>query len=150
MILLTIDTSAASHAAAPTAIDLARRFEQPLRILLVIDGPLRHLLDQEAREQGTTVDDVAAAHLEAVAADARAAGIEVDVVHRHAVDAGPGITDAAAEPDIALVVMATHGRSGLSRFLTGSVTEYVIRHSTVPTVVVPVPDDARQGTEPSR
>jgi nucleotide-binding universal stress UspA family protein len=37
-----------------------------------------------------------------------------------------------------LVIMATHGRSGLRRALMGSVTEQVLRHSTSPVLVVPV------------
>lgn len=137
MILLTVDTSPASEAALPTAVELARRFDQPLRVLLVLDGPVRHHVDQLARERGSDVDTVATEIVEATASTAAAQGVEAHGVHRHAVDAGPGIVEAASDPDVALLVMATHGRSGISRFLAGSVTEYVIRHSPVPTVVVP-------------
>lgn len=37
-----------------------------------------------------------------------------------------------------LVVMGTHGRSGLSYLLLGSVSEYVIKHANVPVMVVPL------------
>lgn len=36
-----------------------------------------------------------------------------------------------------LIVMGTHGRSGIGRILTGSVAEYVIRHATIPVVITP-------------
>lgn len=37
----------------------------------------------------------------------------------------------------AMVVMGTHGRGSVKRFLMGSVAEYVLHHSTVPVVIVP-------------
>jgi nucleotide-binding universal stress UspA family protein len=43
----------------------------------------------------------------------------------------------AKEKGIDLIVMATHGRSGLSHLLLGSVAENVIRHSPVPTLIIP-------------
>jgi len=39
-----------------------------------------------------------------------------------------------------LIVMGTHGRSGLSYLLLGSVSEYVIKHTNVPVMVVPLRD----------
>jgi nucleotide-binding universal stress UspA family protein len=43
----------------------------------------------------------------------------------------------AKEKEIDLIIMATHGRSGLSHLLLGSVAENVIRHSPVPTLIIP-------------
>jgi universal stress protein A len=42
----------------------------------------------------------------------------------------------AKEEDIDLIIMATHGRSGLSHVLMGSVAEKVIQQSPVPVLVV--------------
>jgi len=36
-----------------------------------------------------------------------------------------------------LIVMGTHGRTGLLHLLVGSVSEYIIRHSKIPVMVVP-------------
>lgn len=36
------------------------------------------------------------------------------------------------------IVMGTHGRTGMSHFVTGSTAEYVIRHSVIPIIVVPM------------
>jgi nucleotide-binding universal stress UspA family protein len=43
----------------------------------------------------------------------------------------------AKEKGIDLIVMATHGRSGLSHLFIGSVAENVIRHSPIPTLIIP-------------
>jgi nucleotide-binding universal stress UspA family protein len=42
--------------------------------------------------------------------------------------------------DIDLIVMATQGREGLSRFMLGSVAEATIRQSSVPVLVIPQPE----------
>ncbi len=49
-----------------------------------------------------------------------------------------------------LIVMGTHGRTGLSRLLTGSVAEQVLRQAPCPvlTVKYPVPESARAGEAP--
>lgn len=46
------------------------------------------------------------------------------------------ILDVAAEVDADLVVMGTHGRSGLAHVVFGSVAEHVVRHSRVPVLTV--------------
>ncbi|MDD9369192.1 MAG: universal stress protein [Acidimicrobiales bacterium] len=138
MILLTLDTSSASEAAIPVGVDLARRFEQPLRLLLVIDGQLRHQFSELGRDRHATVDEVAAGYLAQVVDRIGETGAtSVEVAFRHGADAATAIIAASEDPEVALVVMATHGRSGISRVLTGSVTAEVIRSSPVPVVVVP-------------
>lgn len=52
----------------------------------------------------------------------------------------PSIVDYAANTDVDLVVMPTHGRKGLSRLLLGSTTERVVRESDVPVLTIG-PDD---------
>lgn len=51
-------------------------------------------------------------------------------------DAAREIVRVAEEEDVQLVVMATHGRSGLGRLLMGSVAEAVLRSATVPVMMV--------------
>ena len=49
-----------------------------------------------------------------------------------------GITDQARESGAGLIVMGTHGRSGLRRVIIGSVTEAVMRRAEVPVIAVPL------------
>jgi nucleotide-binding universal stress UspA family protein len=48
----------------------------------------------------------------------------------------PVIVDAALELSCQMIVMGTHGRSGLAHLLMGSVAEYVVRSSKVPVLTV--------------
>ena len=48
----------------------------------------------------------------------------------------PAIVDAALELNCQMIVMGTHGRSGLAHLLLGSVAEYVVRNSKVPVLAV--------------
>lgn len=47
------------------------------------------------------------------------------------------IINTANEWGADLIVMGTHGRTGLANMMVGSVTEYVIKHSSIPVMVVP-------------
>jgi nucleotide-binding universal stress UspA family protein len=50
------------------------------------------------------------------------------------------ILDFARDNGVDLIVMATHGRQGLSHLMLGSVAESVIRQASIPTLVVPYQD----------
>jgi nucleotide-binding universal stress UspA family protein len=52
---------------------------------------------------------------------------------------GDLILDAARSNDSDLIVMGTHGRSGVKRVLLGSVAEHVVRHADCPVVTVHAP-----------
>ncbi|HEY8947041.1 MAG TPA: universal stress protein, partial [Polyangiaceae bacterium] len=51
-------------------------------------------------------------------------------------DAGKEILAAASEGEADLIVVGTHGETGVWRLLLGSVAEYVVRHSAVPVLSV--------------
>jgi nucleotide-binding universal stress UspA family protein len=57
------------------------------------------------------------------------------------------IVDFAVERGCDVVVMGTHGRSGVDRLLLGSVAERVVRSSPVPVLTVRVTDDHGTGAE---
>jgi universal stress protein A len=59
---------------------------------------------------------------------------------RKLVDAGEAygaILDCADNEQVDLIVMSSHGRSGLSRMLIGSVTDKILRGASCPVLVVP-------------
>jgi nucleotide-binding universal stress UspA family protein len=62
-------------------------------------------------------------------------GLKVDSHVRYGNDAEE-ILDHAAQKDIDMIAMTTHGRSGVKRFLIGSVAEKVLRHSPKPIFLV--------------
>jgi nucleotide-binding universal stress UspA family protein len=69
----------------------------------------------------------------------RAAGIRVKTLVHENPDASEGIVQAIRRIGPDLVVMCSHGRSGVSRAVLGSVAEAVVRQAPVPVVVVPPP-----------
>ena len=46
------------------------------------------------------------------------------------------ILEISKQDDIDLIAMSTHGRSGIGRWLLGSVTEKVVRHSDIPVLLL--------------
>jgi nucleotide-binding universal stress UspA family protein len=57
------------------------------------------------------------------------------------------IVERARQIGVDLIVMTTHGRSGLGRLIMGSVTEAVLRHTPCPVLVVRVSGDEPTATE---
>jgi nucleotide-binding universal stress UspA family protein len=65
----------------------------------------------------------------------KAKGFTVESHVRYGDEAGE-ILDHAAQKDIDLIAMSTHGRSGVKRWLLGSVAEKLLRHATKPIFLV--------------
>jgi len=74
-------------------------------------------------------------YLKKVEEKLKAKGFNVDSHVRYGMDADE-ILDHAAQKEIDMVAMTTHGRSGVKRFLLGSVAEKVLRHSPKPIFLV--------------
>jgi nucleotide-binding universal stress UspA family protein len=71
----------------------------------------------------------------------KGASIKVKVSVGHAADE---IIKAADEINVDLIAMSTHGRSGLSRWAFGSVTDRVLRGGNKPVLVVRAPKEAQK------
>ena len=65
-------------------------------------------------------------------------GLDVDEVIVHG-DAAAEIVRVAAEREVDLIVVSSHGRTGLGRILFGSTAEAVVRHASCPVLVVKPP-----------
>jgi nucleotide-binding universal stress UspA family protein len=83
---------------------------------------------KHAREHATSI-------LDGIANEAKAAGVQFEtlqVIQDHPYEA---IVATAKEKGCDLIVMASHGRSGLAAVLLGSVTTKVLTHTTIPVLV---------------
>lgn len=76
-------------------------------------------------------------HLEVVAKEYDVSGAKLSVQEG---DAAESICRLAAADDVAMVVLTSHGRSGLGRWLLGSVTNQVVRACTKPVLIVKAQD----------
>jgi nucleotide-binding universal stress UspA family protein len=90
-----------------------------------------HLYEEMVDKAAQTAD----AYLEDVAQPLRAQGIPVQTLTEQGV-AAPTLIDLLARLQIGLIVMTTHGRSGMARFALGSVADALVRESHVPVLLL--------------
>ncbi|WP_435097988.1 universal stress protein [Halorubrum sp. N11] len=139
-ILVPTDGSPASDAAIEHAIDLARHYDARLHALYVVDGAAYSTLEAGAEVVVEALESEGREATDRVADAADAAGVDCETVVTTGT-AYQSIRDYVDETDIDVIVMGTHGRKGLDRYLLGSVTERVVRTSDVPVLTVRQPAD---------
>ncbi|ELZ35572.1 universal stress protein [Halorubrum tebenquichense] len=139
-ILVPTDGSPASDAAIEHAIDLADRYDARLHALYVVDGAAYSSLEAGAEVVVDALESEGEAATGRVADAAADAGVDC-VATVASGTAYQSIHDYVDEHGIDVVVMGTHGRKGLDRYLLGSVTERVVRTSDVPVLTVRQPTD---------
>lgn len=140
-ILLATDGSEASAHAAGLAVNLARMHGAKLTALYVVD-PYPYLGIGETNPLGVQAYMAAAqqhaaqAHAK-VAALCAASGAEVQLEVRMAenVAAASGIVQTAKDEGADLVIMGSHGRTGIARLVLGSVASKVAAESPVPVLI---------------
>lgn len=136
-ILIAIDGSECSMSAVKKGIELAKDLSSNVILLYVVD-------------MTNTIDNAAVGAI----VDKNIEGIfekEADKLIESAIKKYPyakttkiieegvakeAINTIAEQHKADLIVMGTHGRTGLNHLLVGSVAEYVIRHSSIPVMVV--------------
>jgi nucleotide-binding universal stress UspA family protein len=134
-ILLATDLSPASEGAAMQALDLAHDLGADLLIVSVIDPRSLRL---PGGRFGVRVDQVRTGRETAaqeLVSRGRAAGVRVNFLIWDG-DPGESIVDAARSEQVDLVVVGSHGRGQVGRFLIGSVSDHVVRHAHCPVLVV--------------
>jgi nucleotide-binding universal stress UspA family protein len=144
VILAAIDFSGSSALALEEAFRFAaERPELALYVLHVASayGPVLRLeIDQEVRTlPAEEAEEVLAAHVKEHADRAGADHARVHPLLRTGA-ASDEIVAAAAELDAELVVVGTHGRTGVRRMLLGSVAEAVVRKAGCPVLVMRAKD----------
>jgi len=123
-ILLPVDGSDLSLEALPGVIEFADLFEARIMLLRVLEekkGPSEE--NGEAEKQ-----------LQAIARTIEKKGVETTALIEHG-NPVEQILKTVRFHGVDLIAMTTHGRSGLSRAVTGSITEQVLRQATVPLLI---------------
>ena len=139
-ILLPTDGSALAGHAVDAGIALAKATGARLTAVTVIE-PFHVFAfnpDQLAYSQCTYLEHArteAVRILQAIAARAEAAGIACAVVRREADHPHDAIIDVAYAEGCDVIVMASHGRRGISALVLGSVTQKVLAHTSIPVLV---------------
>ena len=94
-----------------------------------------HMVTDTLESYTARISNVAAQRLDRVKDAARAAGVECDVVHAQHEHPYQAIIDTAVRRGCDLIVMASHGRRGVSAIVLGSETVKVLTHSMIPVLV---------------
>lgn len=138
-ILLPTDGSEGTDRAVDEAIDLAAETGAELHVLFVIeDLPYAPEMTEDRLEMH--LRGIGEEATEAIRERAEEAGVTVQTAIE---DGTPHleILEYVDREAIELVIMGTHGRSGLDKYLLGSVTERVVRSADVPILTVRVDGD---------
>ena len=131
-ILVPLDGSSLAERALPDAEVLARQAGGTLLLIRVL--PLPTPLAASAGVAGEGAPE-AGAYLDRLAGRLVARGREVETRVIYG-DPAEAILQEAASRDVAVIAMATHGRTGLGRLVFGSVAEAVLRCATAPVLLV--------------
>lgn len=135
-VLCPIDFSAASHVTIDQAVQLAERGGLGVTLMHVLDVPPRFASAPAFAEPLETADRAAAQHLEQWATELRArVSIPVTTRTRTGSPAAQILSLLEAEPTFDLVVVGSHGRTGIARAILGSVAERIVRHAACPVLV---------------
>ena len=148
-ILLPTDFSECANYALPYATSLARAAGASIICVHVIEpvvptvgytGIAEPLPIADLSEQ---LADSATRELPKIARHEECAGLNVEEVIAHG-DAASEIVRVAKERGVDLIVISSHGRTGLGRILFGSTAEAVVRHAPCPVLVVKPPPGGRE------
>jgi nucleotide-binding universal stress UspA family protein len=139
-ILVPTDGSELSAKATQTAVDLAKRLGARISAVTVVEpypySPLAEAQPVAPQEYLDAAMRLAEQRLKAVRECAGASGVPCEGVSVEGAQPWQIICDEATRVKADLVVMASHGRRGISALLLGSETQKVLTHSTVPVLVV--------------
>jgi nucleotide-binding universal stress UspA family protein len=146
-ILLPTDFSNLSLSAAEYAIDIAKRYGAKIHFLNVMEKTppileIRSLDLSEEKIEKSFEEDAQNSIKKSLKKISKGAGVEIIPVIKKGVDFET-IINYCESNKIDLIVIATHGRTGLLHTLLGSVAEKVIRYAKCPVLVITPTENQR-------
>jgi len=144
-ILIPLDGSKTAEKVLPYARHLAAALKLPVELLAVIDiaEMATHMAAEKAGFLSTLIEDGirnSENYLRSAANTFAGANVKCTVEKGCAEES---IVEHAAKDQNTLITMATHGRSGMNRFLLGSVAEKVLRSSKNPLLLIRAVEEAK-------
>lgn len=142
-LILPLDGSPLAEAAIPYALELARKFDSKITLLRVL-LPASQLFTELGSAQDVTMmmelhkreQELAQQYLKAKAGSLKQEGYNVSAHLAEGISVADFIVRESDALDADTIVMSTHGRSGVGRFLFGSVAENVLRHAEIPVLLI--------------
>jgi len=146
VIMVPTDGSGFDREAIRVALRVAERSNAKVRLVRVLESDSFFGTTPEARwtpqsaEIGRSERTTALSELYALAAECRSEFKPDITVDLHGGPVADVLQGYARRHDVDLIVMSTHGRTGVSRLSLGSVTDSLIRHTSIPVLVVKAPE----------
>jgi len=150
-VLIPLDGSKTAEKVLPYARSLAGRLKIPVELVAVIDiaEMATHVAAERARYLDTMIEDGvrnSREYLKGIVKTFDSVGVVCTIEKGRAEEV---IIEKAAVDKGTLITMATHGRSGLNRWLLGSVAEKVLRGTTNPLLLIRASEEAKgEGVAP--
>jgi nucleotide-binding universal stress UspA family protein len=146
-VMVPLDESALAEQALPLAASIAKQAHARLLLVQVVPLPDEPLSIEDARlsidEQVANMSSYARQYLRAIRKHLRASLNGADDDHALEIDVqtlvgepGVALAEHADTAGVDLIVMATHGRSGFSRWALGSIADKVLQLSRVPVIAM--------------
>ena len=144
-ILIPTDGSEVAERAVTHGLSLAKFVGAKITVIIVeerlgvlgVSGLAQHGAFSELTKLEEQIKKDATSVLDRVANAAKQAGVPCDTIQVEGVQPYEAIVATATDRGCDLIVMASHGRSGLSAVVLGSVTNKVLTYTKVPVLVVP-------------
>ena len=127
-IVVPLDGSRLAEVALPYAEEIAGKMGSEIILLSVLQSEEAHEY-QKHQNYATKIVNVTKRHIEKYLEKSGSRAINIGTATRSGSPA-EGILDYVGKGNSKLIVMATHGRSGLSRWAVGSVADKVVRATT--------------------
>ena len=139
-LLIAIDGSELAFEALKEGVDIAKLFGAHVTIVTVTEPWQSVMIGGTG--VGAPLDDYEQVNIEWASktlsegkAVAEEAGVKAETVHVKDSYPADGIIATAEQRDCDMIIMASHGRRGLSRLLLGSQANEVVTHSAVPVLI---------------
>ncbi len=138
-ILVPFDLSSPSNQAFKVALDIAQKYDSKITLITCIEGDAWHHKFYDARADTELLkkqSKVAKKYMEKLEATANKAGVNIKLQILKSISVVKDITTFAKSRKMDLIVMSSHGRTGLDKVILGSVANGVVQRTRCPVLLI--------------
>jgi len=138
-ILVPFDLSNPSHQAFKVALDIAQKYDSKITLITCIEGDAWHHKFYDARADTELLkkqSKVAKKYMEKLEDAANKVGVNIKLQILKSTSVVKDITIFAKSRKVDLIVMSSHGRTGLDKVILGSVANGVIQRTRCPVLLI--------------
>jgi nucleotide-binding universal stress UspA family protein len=138
-ILVPFDLSSPSNQAFKVALDIAQKYDSKITLITCIEGDAWHHKFYDARADTELLkkqSKVAKKHMEKLEATANKVGVNIKLQILKSTSVVKDITTFAKSRKMDLIVMSSHGRTGLDKVILGSVANGVVQRTRCPVLLI--------------